>query len=202
MSSLLFFITVLLILVLTCTIIAKSLGRRNVTRHAKILGIVIGGYALLWIVFFFAAKEDQVSFGKEICFDDWCATVLGADTASILGTGAQPARAVGRFIILSVRMSNHARGIAQKPSEPRVHIIDQQGHIWPPSIAGQVALARMNGKMPDIGDRLELNEALETKIVFDIPKHEQKLKALIEEGPFITRLLLPEDKAVFLLGDN
>jgi hypothetical protein len=96
-------------------------------------------------------------------------------------------------------MSNHARGIAQKPSEPRIHIIDGQGHSWVFSKEGQQALESREGKQKDIGERLELHESLGTRIVFDIPKDEKGLKAFIEEGPFITKLLLPEDKEVFLL---
>jgi hypothetical protein len=60
------------------------------------------------------------------------------------------------------------------------------------------ALESIEGKQKDIGERLELHESIETRIASDIPGHEKELRAIIEEGPFITKWLLPEDKEVFL----
>ena len=96
-------------------------------------------------------------------------------------------------------MSNHARGIAQKPSEPRIHIIDGNGNIYSFSEAGQQALERQIGKQISIGTRLELHQSVDTQLVFDLPGDAQNSKVLIEEGPFITQLLFWEDKEVFLV---
>ena len=35
--------------------------------------------------------------------------------------------------VLAITMSNHSRGIAQRPSEPRIHLIDDHGRIWSPA---------------------------------------------------------------------
>jgi hypothetical protein len=44
-----------------------------------------------------------------------------------------------------------------------------------------------------------LHQTLETLLVFDVPNEARGLKALIEEGPPITLLLLPDDREVFSL---
>jgi len=96
-------------------------------------------------------------------------------------------------------MSNHARGIAQKPSEPRVHIIDERGNSYSYSAEGQQALEKQIGNQIRLDQRLELHQSLETQLVFDIPKEAKNLKVLIEEGPFITKLLFNENREVFLI---
>ena len=98
---------------------------------------------------------------------------------------------------ITIKMSNHARGIAQKPSEPRVHLIDGKGHYWPYSVKGQQALEQNAGKQPGIDSKLALGESLETQLVYAVPVNAADIKVLIEEGPFITKLLLPEDQQVF-----
>jgi hypothetical protein len=199
MSTLLFFAVIILILVLVGGIIINALRRRPIARKARLLAGVVIAYAAIWSIFYISSSEKPVPFNTDVCFDDWCATVAGLDTAETLGSGPAAIRAKGTFYILHIRISNHARGIAQSPSEPRIHIVDGQGQIWAYSADGQKALEGAEGKQKDIGERLELYEALDTKLVFDIPRNERGLKALIEEGPFITNLLLPEDREVFLL---
>jgi len=105
----------------------------------------------------------------------------------------------GQFIILHIKMSNRAKGIAQKPSEPRVHIKDEKGNSWSFSAQGQKELDNLIGNQIPIDQKLELHQSVETQVVFDIPQNAKKLYALIEEGPFITNLLLQDDKQVFLI---
>lgn len=96
-------------------------------------------------------------------------------------------------------MSNHARGIAQKPSEPRVIIKDDNGKIYTYSPEGQKALENINGKQIPLDARLELHQSLETQLVFDIPINNKGMKLIIEEGPFITELLLHRNVNIFLI---
>jgi hypothetical protein len=140
-----------------------------------------------------------VPFGTNIRFDDWAATITQFDEPKTLGDERQPTYPAGQFIVLHIKMSNFARGIAQKPSEPRVHIIDGDGHSWAYSVEGQLALEELTGKQIPVDQKLELHQSLETQLVFDVPKDAKDLKAIIEEGPFITKLLINEHKEVFLL---
>jgi hypothetical protein len=67
----------------------------------------------------------RYSVGTDICFDDWCATV---DSLQQVFLTSHDSAAYD----LVITTSNHTRGIAQRPSEPRVHLIDDQGRNWPP----------------------------------------------------------------------
>jgi len=160
----------------------------RMVRQRPVAGVVRWGigillvYCLVWGGFSLARRYPVVPFGTEICFDDWCATVNGIEQV--------PAAARDSIaLVLTIMVSNHARGIAQRPSEPRVHLIDDRGRRWLPASWGAVPL----------DSRLELHESKKTTARFVVPAEIADLKVLIEEGPWITRLLFPEDQPVFSL---
>lgn len=193
MTTLVFFVTILAVIVLLIRIVIKAVKHKNTFASFRISGIILLVYASLWIVFYLKSSDKQISFGTDICFDDWCATVTKIEKQETLGNE----KPNGQFIIVHIKMSNHARGIAQKPSEPSVHIKDDNGHSWAFSSKGQQALNNLIGNQIPIDQRLELHQSLETQLVFDIPKDAKNLGVLIEEGPFITKFLFHDDNKVF-----
>ena len=195
MQALYFCATILTILILVIGIVIGLIRKKSVSKAVKILRSVIFTYVLLWIVFYYKRGVTATNFGEDICFDDWCATVISYEKLEKIGYQ----NSSGQFIILTVQMTNKARGISQKPSEPRVHIIDDKGNSWGTTTVGQKALEDLQGQQVPLDQRLELNQSLQTKLVFDMPKTATDLKAFIEEGPFITNCLLQEDKKVFPL---
>jgi hypothetical protein len=144
---------------------------------------------------FTSPKPKVILRSLPICFDDWCATITKAEQVKTIGAE----KSKGQFVIVHIRVSNHARGIAQKPSEPRLHLIDGQGHSWSVSEPGQRALNNLSGEQFPLDGKLELHQSIETRLVFDIPINAKNVKGLIEEGPFITKLLLQDNKEVFEL---
>jgi hypothetical protein len=195
MASLIFIAIFISVFILLIRIIIKIIKHKSSVATLRTIAIILFCYGLLWVIFYFKSAEIAIPFGTDICFDDWCATITQAERPKTLG-GQDPH---GQFIVLHIRMSNHARRIAQKPSEPRVTIIDGQGHSWGFSKEGHQELEKVVGKQIPIDERLELHQSLETKMVFDVPKEAKDLKALIEEGPFITNFLLKEDSHVIIL---
>jgi hypothetical protein len=137
--------------------------------------------------------------GTDICFDDWCATVTKIERPKAVSIDNQEFIPNGQLLILNIKMSNQAKGIAQKPSEPRVHIIDEKGKSYSFSARGQQALENQIGKQIPVDIRLELHQSLETKLVFDIPKEAKNLEVRIDEGPTLAKLLFNENKEVFLV---
>lgn len=193
MATLIFFLTIIAIIVFTIRIVIKLIKHKSIKGALRVLAIVIAAYSLLWIFFYFKSSEIIVPPGTDICFDDWCATITKVERMEALGN----VKPQGQFIILHITMSNHARGIAQKPSEPRVHIIDKHGQSWSVSETGEAALENLIGQQTPLDAKLELHQSLETQLVFDIPRDAKDMKGLIEEGPFITKLLLQDNKEVF-----
>ncbi len=197
MASLIFLLTVLILFVLLVRLIVKAIRKRPLAPTAKIMAAMVAGYFMLWLLFYYRQKKVTVPLGTNVCFDDWCATVTGVEQGPAIQQQFSLLKTDSTWIVLNLRMSNQARGIGQKPSEPRVHILDDRGHAWPISAPGQQVFEKFAGPQPGIGHRLELHQSLETKLVFAVPKSSRHLKALIEEGPFITRFLFPDDEEVF-----
>jgi hypothetical protein len=194
MTTLLFVVTFLTLLALLVTLIIKAIRRKPVKHTIKVMAFIIGGYAGLWVIFYFISGYLTVPLGTDTCFDDWCSTVTQVEMAP-RQLPVPPIDSI--WVVLHVKMSNQARGIAQKPSEPRVHLIDGRSGYWAVSERGQQALEKITGELPDLGSRLELHQSVETQLVFVIPAKVKKVKALIEEGPAITKLLFPEDRQVY-----
>ena len=199
MTTLIFLTTLIALLALFIRLIIRLFQKRSVLPALRTIGIIALSYTLLWLFFYFYSSFQTVPAGRDICFDDWCATITAFEKLDSLVNGNKVSRARGQYIILSIKMSNHARGIAQKPSEPRVCIIDDKGHYRSYSEDGQNALEELTGKQIPLDSRLELHQSLETRLVFDVPADSKDLKAIIEEGPFITRLLINGNKEVFSL---
>lgn len=199
MATLIFFASIFTVIILVIKVIIKIVKQESCITALKTIAIVVLAYCLLWAVFYFKSTNKPVPLGTDICFDDWCATVTKVDQPKLLGQEKMLLNPHGHFFVLHIKMSNHARGIAQKPSEPRVHLVDEQGHIYSFSKEGQQALENSSGKQIPIDEKLELHQSLETQLVFDIPEDAKKVYALIEEGPFITELLFHDDKEIFVL---
>lgn len=199
MTTLIFLGTIIALLIFLVRLIMKAIKRENIVSTFRAVVIIVLSYSVLWGLFYFISSDKVVPFGTDICFDDWCATVTKFERPETLGKGDQELFPHGQFLILNIKMSNQAKGIAQKPSEPRVHILDEKGNSYSFSTKGQQVLEKQNGKQIPIDKKLELHQSLETQLVFDIPKNARNLKVLIEEGPFITKLLFNEDREVFLI---
>ncbi|MDR3697840.1 hypothetical protein [Mucilaginibacter sp.] len=197
MTTILFLLTFLTLPVLLVRLIIKAIKRKPLKSTLKIMGLIAGVYLLLWTGFYFASGYTTIPLGTDVCFDDWCATVTKIDNEPVVKAKLPALPADSTWVILHIKMSNHARGIAQKPSEPRVHLIDAQGGYWPYSAIGQQALEKTEGPQPGIDNKLELHQSMETQLVFAIPATAKEVKVLIEEGPASTKLLLPDDREVF-----
>ena len=196
MNTLIFIGTLISLTIYLIKIILRLLKHGPIGSLLKSALIIMFSYCLIWILFYSISSDRPIPFGTDVCFDDWCATIT---TVEHFKNDNPEIKAKGQFLILHIKMSNHARGIAQKPSDPRVKLIDSDGTTYTFSQAGQQTLEKQRGQQIPIDSRLELHQSLETQLVFDIPNKCKDLKAVIEEGPFITKLLFCSDREVFLL---
>jgi hypothetical protein len=200
MATLIFLAVFICLLVLAGRLITHIARGKDAAVVLRMMLILVSGYVLLWLVFFVLRQDKEVALGVDSCFDDWCVTVTAVDRPAVLGRPERPVDADGQFVILTLRMSNQAKGIGQRPSEHRVMLMDEQGRSWRFSTRGQQALEASTGRLPPLDAYLGLHQSLETEMVFDIPKDARGLKARIEEGPpIINFLLLPVERKVFPL---
>jgi len=197
MASLIFVLTLLTLLVLTVRLTIKLIRNRPARATFRAILFFFVAYSLLWLVFKCTSKKVSAPLATDVCFDDWCATVTQIEKGDSTQSQFSALHTDSTYIILHARMSNHARGIAQKPSEPRIHVLDSNGNSWACSSYGQNLFEKSAGKQADIGMRLELGESHDTKLVYAVPANAKGLTVLIEEGPAITKLLFPGDQTVF-----
>jgi hypothetical protein len=161
--------------------------------------LIVFSYTAVWTIFYLKHTDIPVPFGTNICFDDWCATITGTERLEIPENDSLALKSHENWMILHVKMINQAKRIAQKPCNPRVKIMDDRGIIYHLSAEGQETLEKLRGKQLPLDAKLELHQSLETQMVFDIPADSGNLKAVIEEGPVITRLLFYSDRQIFVL---
>jgi len=196
MATLILFGTLITLVIFFVKIILRLLSHRPMGSLIRTAIVIIISYGMIWIVFYSISSDKPIPFGTDVCFDDWCATVTSFEHFE---NNSVELNHKGQFLILHIKMSNHARGIAQKPSVPRVKIIDSDGTSYTFSNLGQQTLEKQRGNQIPIDSKLELHQSLETQLVFEIPLKCNDLKAVIEEGPLITKLLFYSDREVFLL---
>jgi hypothetical protein len=199
MKTLVFLLTFFTLLILSVIVITKAIKRKPIISTVKKMAFIIAGYLMIWIIFYLNSSYDIVPLGTDVCFDDWCATITQVENGPLVQKQFSMLVADSTYIVIHITMSNHARGIAQKPSEPRIHILDEKNTAWPYSIAGQGILEKVEGKQAPLDSRLELHQSIDTKLVFAVPASVKGLKVLIEEGPFITKLLFPASQEVFIV---
>lgn len=178
-------------------LVIKVIKRQTIGPTVKIVLIIIISYSLIWLAFYFNSKRIEVPFGTEMCFDDWCATII--DSKKVKSINTQTTNET--FVILRIKLINKAKRIAQKPSMPVIKIVDDDNNVWLSSDLGQRAYEVEYGRQERIDKKLQLNEVCVTHLVFEIPSNENKIYALIEEGPFITKLFIKGDEMVFKIKE-
>jgi energy-coupling factor transporter transmembrane protein EcfT len=75
MTTLIFLLTVLSLLVLLIILLTKAISSKPFKQLLKSIAIILFGYFTIWLVFYLTAKPLVVPLGTDVCFDDWCASI-------------------------------------------------------------------------------------------------------------------------------
>ena len=86
MTTLLFLLTFVTLLVLLIRLIVKAIRHKPLKQTLKLMGIIAGSYLILWTVFYFTSSFTAVPLGTDVCFDDWCATVTKIEKGEAIKT--------------------------------------------------------------------------------------------------------------------
>jgi hypothetical protein len=113
------------LVVVLLRIVYQLLRRRNVAVLAlcRRTAAVVVTYVMVIIVTSIVTPRRIVPVGTEQCFDDWCITVAGA---AHRGGGAADT------LVVTLRLSSQARGIAQGERDVRVYLVDEAGRRYQP----------------------------------------------------------------------
>lgn len=200
MATLIFIIVVISFFFLITKIVLHLVTGKDVVIPVRMILLLVGVYGLLWLGFWAWRPDKPAPLGVDICFDDWCAMVTGADYPATLGRPNRPVQPHGQWVLLYVRLSNPARAAQRRESQPRVRLMDDAGREWGPSVRGQQALEESSGPQAPLLNQPGLQQSFETELVFDVPKEVKRLKVRIDNSPGILRsLLLPEGRQLVVL---
>lgn len=195
--DLVFVVVFLATVVVLVTVLVQALRRRP-TRAARLLavyGVFLALYLGIVVAVSLATPQRFLDMGEDRCFDDWCVAVESVDTTSVLGQGDQVTKANGTFFVVTLRLSNHARGRAQRAASAAVYLRDDQGRRHDVSPLGQNAYEAEHGPTAPLTATLPLGQSLTTVRVFDAPVHAHILGLIVEHpvgfGP-----------GMFVIGDD
>jgi hypothetical protein len=164
------------------TVVLMALGRRGAAkRWLKALGVGWATYFSIVLLVAAATPQRVIPMGQDLCFDELCFAVVNVRTAPELGPSRSPLRARGRFCIVTVRASSHARGRAQ--SERGLH-----AELWSPdrgyevSPAGQRAWRETHAENVPLTTRLQPGQSVLSDQVFDVDVPPEGLGLVLSNG--------------------
>src|SRR5258708_13138905 len=109
-------------------------------------------------------------------------SLIGAQTAVVLGPELQQVSARGQFVVIRVKtwfdertISAHRGNGPLTPNRRRVLLVDDRGRSFAPSPEGQIAFAQINGPSTPLTQPFLPAESYTTAFVSDFPNDAQTL---------------------------
>ncbi|HEX5323295.1 MAG TPA: hypothetical protein VFW40_05870 [Capsulimonadaceae bacterium] len=157
------------------TLVAALIGllrgrRRSALRALGILAACLAVYFLVDIVVTVSSPQRVLRMGQNRCFDEMCFAATSVKIVPTLGPKGRRVKAAGRFYLVTIRLSSHARRRPQRELGVMVSLIDSRGQIYGVSSAGRGAFEAASEPNPPITSLLQPGESLNSVQVFDVPK--------------------------------
>jgi hypothetical protein len=194
-----------LLLVATLGLIQSLVVRRH--RRAKFvlltMLIIAGAYLAAIVIFSLASHEKVLARGEEkhFCEIDCHLAYSVVDTRQAKTLGNPPTTAQGTYTIVTIRTRFDETTISQQrgdgllyPNSRVVRLVDERGIKYAPASEGQRALAAGQGGKP-LATPLRPGESYTTEIVFDLPADAKASNLLINEGEWVTHLVIGHENS-------
>lgn len=151
----------------------------------------LGVYALVLAGVSLLSPQRVLAMHEARCFDDWCLSVERVEKQPVIG--AAPAQ--GDFYLVTLQVSNRARGIRQRANEVSVYLIDERGVRHDPSPEGEQALAEAGLAGRPLTTMMEVGGGFEHTAVFDIPRDITQLDLITDHGAFPGLIIIGSDQS-------
>jgi hypothetical protein len=166
---------------LAAIVVSMVRGRfRQARQLLALLGAGLACYLGIVVAVALVSPQRSVALKEDRCFDDWCVAVDAVTRASELGPDAQRVKARGVFYVITLRLSNHARGRAQRAASAAVHLLDGRGLTYDVSAQGQAAFEAQAGPVAPLTSTLPVGQFVTTVQVFDLPLDARDIGLTIE----------------------
>jgi hypothetical protein len=156
-------------------------------RRGRAAGRLLAGWAAFILLYLgavaavsLASPQRVVAMGEKRCFDDWCVAVEDVVRVSELGAGEQSVTANGVFYVVTLQLSNRARGRAQRASSAAIHLLDGQGRVFDLSALGQAAYEAQHGAAAPLTTSMPVGGSFTTVQVFDLPLDAREVGLTVE----------------------
>lgn len=193
LGNLVFVVFILASLTIGAAIIYRRIRGRSAQKLLLTLAGCMIAYAAILIIVSLSSHTRELAVGTDKCFDDWCASVMGAHALP----GASHTNGK-KIVAVELRVSNRARGAAFRPSQPRVRLVLPSGEEVNPSASGQHEFEKQSGPQEDIAKRLSAGENFRTTLAFEVPVTTSTAVVQLLEGPaLVMRLLVGDENSFF-----
>jgi hypothetical protein len=177
-----------------------ALARRRWPTARRTL-IALGGYVLLYMLALVSvaalSPQRTLAMGQQRCFDDWCIAAVAASQQPEVGDAPTLAVAQGRFVIVTVRVSSHARAISQRELGAQLYLVDGAGRRYAASTAGQRALDATGQSGQPLDTLLAPSGSFVHTAVFDVPSDASQLALVVAHGAFPGAIIIGDDQSLF-----
>lgn len=160
-------------------------------RLALGMALYVGLYAVLLVGVSLLSPQRILRVGEPHCFDDWCVAVEQARAQGVIGTAA----ANGTFYLVTVRVSNQARGRSQRETGAAVFVLDEAGTRYAPDARGEQALQAAGGAGQPMDSTMAVGGSFLHTAVFDLPAGHRAASAGISHGPFPRAIIIGGDES-------
>jgi hypothetical protein len=190
---------------LAYSVVTRKFG---MTRLAVVaMAALTAMYLAVLLVFSFSSRDRVLARGEEKYFCEidchLAYSITDVRETKTLGEGANAVTAVGMFRVITIKTRfdentiTPTRGNAPlRPNSRVLTLITEDGQEHSPSSAGQAALTSQIAGIP-ITDPLRPGENYTTVVVFDVPADVKTPTLLIQEGNFLTRLIIGHENSLF-----
>ncbi|MDH4351415.1 MAG: DUF4352 domain-containing protein [Gemmatimonadota bacterium] len=174
-------------------------------RRQRALALVVGWatciavYLGVVVAVALVSPQRTIALGEDRCFDDWCVAVSHVTLTHEMGAGVDAIRTNGQFYVVTIRLSNHARGRSQRASSAAVRLADGEGRVYEVSREGQAAYEAQHGPASPLTSTMDIGQAIDAVRVFELPTDSRDVGLTVEHpvGPAPGLFIIGDDASLF-----
>jgi hypothetical protein len=199
------FLLFLTVMVLVQSLIVRKQGRAKVV--LLLMLVIAGAYLAAILIFSFASHETVLARGaeKHFCEIDChlAYSVVDMRQSKTLGNQPNQVTASGTYAVVTIRTrfdettisSSRGEGLLY-PNSRVLTLVDEHGNKYSPSAEGQRALEAAQSGSKALTTPLRPGESYNTEIAFDLPEGTKPATLLINEGEWVTHLVIGHENSL------
>jgi hypothetical protein len=164
----------------------ESLPVMSLKRYATTTAtLFLLGVFLVVVLALLNRRNQAVGYNQEIQYDDFAFSVVNAKPVSTIGN----ATAQGRFIVVTMKIANHARRVNYTFNKAVAILVDEDGREYHLSDAGQKALEAGPTHNGGCESEIPAGASCVTDVVFEVPNDARLSHFRISEGGMVGDVL-------------